>query len=222
MTNAQPSPASTVDPTVPADLDPRTVFRAAVATASPVLAGVRDDQLALATPCAGMDVDLLLGHLVMVLQRVAAAGRAVPPFQWPSDMVRMGPVAANAAWHEAAADCVDAWRDDALLGRATALPWTTLPGRAVLGIYTNEVVVHAWDLATATGQTLRVDDAVLEVALAAMHEELPLPDRSPIWDAAKAGMPAGVPWEDPFADAVAIDEHAPLLHRVVAWSGRRP
>jgi hypothetical protein len=63
---------------------------------------------------------------------------------------------------------------------------------------------------------------VLEAALAAMYEELPLADRTPIWDAARAAMPAGIPWSPPFAHAVAVPDDAALLTRVVAWSGRRP
>lgn len=202
--------------------DPRPQFRAAVAAATPVLAGVTPDQLGLPTPCDEMDVDLLLGHLVMVIGRVAAAGRGIPPHEWPSDLGRPGGPEALAAWQAGAAECEEVWRDDALLARTMALPWTSLPGHAVLGIYTNEVVVHAWDLATATGQELHVPDDVLEVALAATHAELPEADRAPLWEAAKAHLPAGIPWEDPFKNAVELPAGAPLLHRVVAWSGRRP
>ncbi len=214
MDNTAPLPRTTTDP--------RPAFARAVAAATSVIAGVSPTQLGAPTPCTDMDVDLLLGHLVMVIGRVEAAGHAVPPFEWPSDMVRMGETAALAAWQAGAERATAAWTDDHKLDRSTALPWTTLAGRDVLGIYTNEVVVHTCDLARATGQSVSFPEDVLTVALEAMLAELPVADRAPMWAAAQAAMPAGIPWEDPFGNAVAVPADAPLLTRVLAWSGRQP
>ncbi|HNE76169.1 MAG TPA: hypothetical protein PK623_14770, partial [Microthrixaceae bacterium] len=119
-------------------------------------------------------------------------------------------------------DVEQAWADPALLERPTTLPWGTFPGREVLDVYTNEMVIHTWDLATATDQHPEWDPAVLEASLAVMHAQLPIPVRAPIWEAIYAGMPAEVPRDIPFADAVDVAEDAPLIDRLVAWNGRTP
>ena len=126
------------------------------------------------------------------------------------------------AWDAAAHDLQAVWTDDALLERSIALPWTTLAGADVLRIYTNEVTVHTWDLATATGQRPTWDPDVLAVCDAAIHAQLPDADRGPMWAAAAAQMPPGVPWEDPFQNAVEVPDDASAIDRLVAWNGRRP
>ena len=218
MTNATAPIDATPAPF--ADDDSRTVFARAVALASAVIDAVEPEQLALPTPTE-MDVRQLLEHLVMVLRRVACAGRGEEPWSWPID----APDADgrwSEAWREAAHDVQAAWTNDAVLTRPTTLPWGTFPGHDALDIYTNEVTVHTWDLARATGQQPEWDPAVIAVADAAIHSQLPLADRAPIWDAVKASLPPGVEWEDPFANAVDVPEDASAIHRLVAWNGRQP
>lgn len=218
MTNTTGPIATTPAPF--ADDDPRAVFGRAVALASAVIHRVDSDQLALPTP-TDMDVRQLLEHLVMVLRRVACAGRGEEPGSWPID----APDADgrwSEAWREAAHDIQSAWTDDSLLDRPTMLPWGTFPGSEALDIYTNEVTVHTWDLARATGQRPEWDPTVLAVADAAIRSQLPLADRSPIWEGAKASLPPGVDWEDPFANAVDVPDDAPAIDRLVAWNGRQP
>jgi hypothetical protein len=61
------------------------------------------------------------------------------------------------------------------------------------------------------------------VADAAIHAQLPVADREPMWEAAKAAMPPGVEWtEDPFGHAVDVPDDAPAIDRLVAWNGRDP
>lgn len=87
------------------------------------------------------------------------------------------------------------------------MPWATLPGAALLAMYTNELTVHTWDLAHATGQEPEWSQPVLETALGAIQMGLPAENRvAPI----------------PFADVVPTPEGAPLIDRLVAWNGRMP
>jgi uncharacterized protein (TIGR03086 family) len=202
--------------------DPRATFAEAVALGTTVIAAVRADQLGLATPCDEMNVQQLLGHLVMVLQRVACAWRGEDPSTWPADLVSFDEVDAAVAWHEAAHDVEAAWTDDALLERPTRLPWTTVSGAEMLAIYTSEVTVHTWDLARATGQHPKWSDDVVEVALAAVHAELPIADRTEFWENLAASLPPAVPFSAPFASAVDIADDAPLIDRLAAWNGRTP
>jgi uncharacterized protein (TIGR03086 family) len=218
-TSRSTTAARPLEGTLPAD-DPRLAFAKAVALAGGVLDGVQPEQLDLPTPCPDVDVRTLQRHLVMVLQRVAAAGRGIPPFEWPTEP-QLADDEVRGAWDAAAHDIAAVWTDD-VLERTIALPWTTLVGAAVLAIYTNEVTVHTWDLATATGQRPAWDPDVLAVCEAAIHAELPDAERRAMWDAVAAQLPSGVPWADPFADAVDVPADASAIDRLVAWNGRQP
>lgn len=202
--------------------DPRSVFAKAVDVTTTVIDGVRPDQLANSTPCGDMDVRALLGHLVGVLHRVAALGRAEDPFA----VLLVADVADDAwpeAWRSAARDVQAAWSDDSVLERVVVLPWSSDPGGETLCAYVSEVTVHTWDLALATRQDPQWDDQVVDVALRAIRRLLPVADRTSIWEAAVDKMPPHLRgFSPPFANAVDVDPDAPLIHRLVAWNGRTP
>lgn len=205
------------------DDDPRSLFAGAVAQAADLIAGVRPDQLADPTPCTEMDVRTLLAHLVMVLDRVDAAGRGIPSSEWPMADTECSDDAWGAAWRDAAHRLQATWADDAVLARSMTTPWgATMSGAELLTLYTNEVVVHSWDLARATRQSPVWNERVVAAAWRGITAQLPDADRAPAWEAAKAELPADFPWADPFANAVDIDESAPLIDRLVAWNGRTP
>lgn len=207
----------------PLDLgDPRPALGAALATCSELIDAVTPDQFELRTPCDDMEVRAMLGHLIMVAKRIACAARHVPTYQWPSDVTGLADDAWAPAWHEAAGDALAAWSDDDLLDHHMVLPWAEMPGAEVVGIYTNEVVVHTWDLAQALGAEPSWSERTLEVAEAAIHHQLPDADRGPMWAEVQAQLPEGIPWEDPFANAVPVADDAPIIDRVIAWNGRQP
>ena len=203
--------------------DPRPLFTAAVDIAAPVIAGVRKDQLDLCSPCVDFNVKELLDHLVFVLHRVAALGRGEEAFAAGS----LGDAVVEHAdwagdWRARAADVEAAWSDDALLERTVVLPWATMTGAETLGTYVAEITTHTWDLATATGQHPAWDDVVCRLALDTMHRELPMVDRTPMWEAFRTTMPANFQFDAPFANAVAVGTDAPLIDQLVAWTGRQP
>jgi uncharacterized protein (TIGR03086 family) len=187
--------------------DPRAVFATAVSLAGTVIAGVTPDQLGLPTPCRDYDVQHLLAHMVSVLGRVARIGRQEDPFMMADRIEAVAPDAWVSAWAAAARDVQAAWADDATLSRIVRLPWAELPGSAQLGGYTNEVAVHTWDLATATGQRPVWDDQMVAVAFSAITQMLPDEHRPDV----------GV-----FDDAVAVGDDAAPIERLVAWNGRQP
>lgn len=196
-----------VDPTALGPGDPRLAFARAVATARPIVAGVRPDQMTLPTPCDEFDVRTLLGHLQCVLERIAVVGRDGDAGSVP--LVREG-VADDgwtAVWDEAAHDVQAAWSDPVELTKMKTLPFATLPAPVALAIYTSEVTVHTWDLAHATGQQPAWDEAVVGGALHGMRMALP-------------AVPRG--GELPFGDVVEVAADAPLIDQLVAWVGRRP
>jgi len=199
--------------------DPRPVFARAVAIGGDVIAGVKPDQLHGPTPCTEFDVSVLLDHLVMVLERTAAIGRGEPAMS-------VQPVARTDgwadAWRAAAHATRDAWSDEATLDRKVELPWTTMPGADLLRLYTSEVTVHTWDLATATGQRPVWDDEVVGVAFAAMQQQLPAEGRKAVIEEAMKHLPPGTPIVFPFADAVEVPASSPPIDRLVGWTGRVP
>ncbi len=203
--------------------DPRPLFAAAVEVATPVIAGVRPDQLDQSSPCVDFNVKELLDHLVFVLHRVAALGRgdeAFAPGSLGDDAVEH--VDWSADWRDRAADVAAAWSDDAALVQTIVLPWATLTGAETLSTYVAEITTHTWDLATATGQRAEWDDAVCRLALDTMRRELPMADRTAIWEAFRANAPANLQFDAPFANAVAVPGDAPLIDQLVAWTGRQP
>ncbi len=209
MTNTNttnPAPSLVGDVELTAD-DPRLAFAKAVSLGRAVIAGVRPDQLDDPTPCPDYDVRQLAGHLIAVVQRVAAVGRGEDPFSVAQIATDLDPANLAAPYAAAAHEVQDVWSDPALLGQLVTLPFATLPGAVALRIYTSEVSVHTWDLATATGQLPEWDDEVLTVAYTTMRQALPAEPRG---------------GELPFAAVVEVAADAPLIDQLVAWNGRRP
>jgi uncharacterized protein (TIGR03086 family) len=214
MTTETLSPANTT-------LDPRPLFATAVQIAEPIIAGVHPDQFDLPSPCIEFDVKGLLDHLVFVLHRVAALGRGDDAFS-PNSMPAVVHTDHAADWRVAAAEVEAVWSDDAKLSDTVVLPWASMSGAAMLSMYISEITTHSWDIAKATGQHPQWDDAVCRLALDAMHRDLPMEDRTPMWDAFKATAPANFQFDPPFANAVAVSRDAPLIDQLVAWTGRQP
>jgi uncharacterized protein (TIGR03086 family) len=213
---------TTTSPTL-TGTDVRDVFAKAMATGGDVIASVRPDQLAGPTPCTEYDVRTLIGHLVGVLERVALMGRGEDPFQASDKVTGLADDAWLAAWSDAAQRVQEAWTDDASLVRIVHLPWAQESGALTLASYTNEITVHTWDLATATGQCPAWDDEALATAWESFRGMPGGEGRAEMFAAIKADLPE--PYRsapDPWAAPVPVPEGAPLIDRLVAWNGRRP
>ena len=160
----------------------------------------------------------MLGHLVAVLDRIAALGRGEDPFAVTE--TRAADDGWSDAWTTSARRAADAWRDDAVLEAPMALPWIQGNGADVLASYFSELTVHTWDLATATGQQPDWDDTVVTAALAA-RDFLPAENRRALFEEISTAM--GLDQVAiPFAEAVPIPDDAPAIDRLVAWNGRDP
>lgn len=189
-----------------ATTDPRPTFTSALDVARGVIAGVRDDQLGLPTPCTDFDVRQLLHH---TLGAVARSGAIARDGGITGEIDVDGPVPPGgylAAFDEAREAAEASWVDDALLDRAIELPWGTFTGTFVVQMYTLEVALHSWDLAVATGQGDLLDDEVAEQLLPVAHEMLPAEFRG---------------GEMPFEAVVEVADDAAPTDRLAAYSGRR-
>lgn len=170
---------------------------------------VTDEQLSGPTPCPEYEVRHLLGHLVGLTGAFRDAGRKdMSPVldQDPGGHVpELGP-GWRAELPELLDELVEAWRDPAAWEGMTRAGGIDLPG-AVAGIVAlDELVVHGWDLARATGQAYAPDEASLGAAQAVLT-----PQEGD--ESSRGGL---------FGKVVAVPDDAPLLDRVIGLSGRDP
>ncbi|MFF1443921.1 TIGR03086 family metal-binding protein [Streptomyces sp. NPDC058295] len=185
------------------DLGPQTLIVARLAE------GVRDEQLADGTPCPGCAVRNMLGHLtgLAVAFRDAARKDLGPTTDTPPDAAapEIGP-----GWREELAksldELADAWRDPAAWTGMTRAGGVDLPGEVAGAVVADELVIHGWDLARATGRQYTPDPA----ALTAAHRFL------------AAAAAQGEPGSGVFGPVVPVPDDAPLLDRAVGLSGRDP
>jgi uncharacterized protein (TIGR03086 family) len=171
---------------------------------------IDDDQLGAPTP-SGIPVASMLDHVGGLAVAFAAAAAkdlgAVTTTPPAPDGDRLG-----SAWRtripRALTALAQAWTDPAAWEGTTQVGGVTLTGELAGQVALDEVVLHAWDRARGTGQPYQQDPATLETCLAAMTGMHP-PDNL---DARK-----GI-----FEPPVPVPDDAPLVDRVVAYSGRDP
>ena len=100
----------------------------------------------------------------------------------------------------------EAWRDPAAWTGTTRAGGLDLPGAVAGAVAADELVIHGWDLARATGQEYLPDPAALRASYTVLRAAADDPGRG-----------GGI-----FGPVVAVPEGAPLLDRAVGLSGRDP
>jgi uncharacterized protein (TIGR03086 family) len=162
-----------------------------------VVAGVRDDQLTAPTPCAGTSVAAMLDHLVGLTLAFRHAAEKSPLAGGPSANADNLP----ADWRERLPAQLDglvaAWSLPSAWEGLTEVAGVRMPGAAMGVVALNEVLVHGWDLAVATGQEYRADPASAQACLdfalefvksapemrnAMYGPVVPVPDDAPVAD----------------------------------------
>ena len=159
------------------NIDPRPLYRDTLAWVRNLAAHVLAERFTDPTPCAEWDVRGLLGHLVATVDRARVIGEGGDPNVMPRVVAGVaddGWVDALVAAEEKAAA---AWADDARLDATVTVPWGQVPGRAALFGYLREALVHAWDLAVATGQDVEADPATAAAVLAETRRVMPAEPR---------------------------------------------
>jgi uncharacterized protein (TIGR03086 family) len=188
--------------------DPLSVLVRAVGQAGDLVAGVKPEQADLPTPCRSWNVRQLVEHLIHDLEqftKTASGGRA----DWSSPAAEV-----EESWvqaYQSRADALTAAWGPAELTGTTELPGLgEVPARTPLDMQVAELAVHAWDLATATGQSMDLDPEVAEVGLALMRANL-----APQFRGTEAEGKSFGPEVDPGPDAGPYE-------RLVAFAGRDP
>lgn len=170
-------------------------------------AAVRDDQLDDPTPCAGTAVAGILAHVIglSIAFRDGAAKIGGPTTSTPP-----GPVPLPDDWREQLPLRVEAlaaaWLDPSAWEGETTVGGVTMPAPNVAGFANNELVVHGWDLAVATGQDYHPAEANLEASWQLVSHT---PDDS----AVRTGL---------FGPVFPVPADAPLLDRTLGGAGRQP
>jgi uncharacterized protein (TIGR03086 family) len=173
--------------------------------------GVPDDLLDAPTPNPGYPLGDLLDHIGgLTLAFTAAAKKDL------GDMTSQAPSADASRLADDWRDRIprdlsalaEAWRDPAAWGGMTQAGGVELPGEVAGLVVLDELVVHGWDVARASGQPYDADPRLLE----AVHDFV-APFSEPGQEAARQGL---------FGPVVEVPEEAPLLDRVIGLTGRDP
>lgn len=169
---------------------------------SRLIAGVPDESIGHPTPCPAYRLGDLIDHvggLALAFAAAAAKNRGPLTAGPPSgDAARLGEDWRTRIPRDLSA-LAAAWQDPAAWTGVTQAGGADLPGEVAGLAALDELVVHGWDIARASGQALSADPA----AVRAVHGFL----------SAAGG---------PFGPVVAVPAGRPLLDQVIGLAGRGP
>jgi uncharacterized protein (TIGR03086 family) len=176
---------------------------------SRVVADTRDDQLGAPTPCGDATVADLLDHIDGLCQAFAAAAEKDTTRAEQAPVVdgsRLGP-----DWRDRIPDrlarLAAAWQAESAWTGLTRAGGIDMTGEVAASVATNEVLVHGWDLAAATGHEYTAAPELVEAAAAFVAPSA-------------SQNPDGVPGL--FGPPVAVPDDASPLDRLIGLTGRDP
>jgi uncharacterized protein (TIGR03086 family) len=179
----------------PESFDRLGAAEASLAVCQFVLRNLRPEDATAGTPCPKFTVDDLLDHLVRSITILGgAAGTTIDAPSGGSPEARVA---------LAAEPALEAWRRRGLEGTVT-LPPGEIPAEIAVNILSVEFLVHAWDVAQASGQTIVVSDALSSYVLERARELISPQIRD----------------GENFAAEVATGPDAGNLERLIAFTGR--
>ncbi|MFT2019055.1 TIGR03086 family metal-binding protein [Streptomyces sp. 796.1] len=176
-----------------------------------LLSSVSDDELGAPTPCARYALGDLIDHVDGLAHAFALAaakdfdalGSAGPS----GDAGRLGP-----DWRERLprrlAALAEAWRSPNAWQGMTRAGGVDLPGEVAGLVALNELTVHGWDVARATGQPFTAEPALVAACLTFVAQ-------APAADDADPG-------DGLFGPPVTVPADAPPLDQLLGRTGRRP
>lgn len=178
------------------DLKPAAEQVAAIASR------IRDDQLDDPTPTPDWPVGALLDHVLGLASAFTDGARKVPRTDTPEPAARP-----PAGWRDELNlrldGLVEAWRDPAAWAGEATVGGVTLPAELTAAVVTDELIVHGWDLAVATGQPYEPDPELVAAATTFAEQF--------------AGMEGG-----PFGPPLPAPPDATPLQRLLTLTGRDP
>ncbi|CCH89622.1 conserved protein of unknown function [Modestobacter italicus] len=186
--------------TAPLDLTP------SVTEVSRVVTTVSDDQLTAPTPCADTSVAALLDHL-----HGLAVGLRLAAEKQPTGAPNASAGTLPADWRTRIPRELDelavAWRDPAAWEGTAEPGGVPLPAAWAGRVALNEVLVHGWDLAVATGRSYAPDPAAVRACIDYAREFA-------------AAVPEGR--DSIYGPEVPVPADAPELDQLLGLTGRDP
>jgi len=158
--------------------------------AGAIIGRIRADQASLQTPCTEFDVQMFGAG-------VRGGERGSPD----ADLIG---TAWSAAYDTARKSLLDAWRQKGVEGTIKTRIGE-FPATWAVGQHMANVAVHAWDLATATHQSTKLDPEVARVSLDWARGALKPEFRG-----------------NTFGPEVEVPENAPIYERLAGFFGRNP
>lgn len=176
-----------------------------------LMQGIPDDRLDGPTPCPSYTLGDLFDHvggLTLAFTAAAAKAGGETGQQGPSgDAARLGD-----DWRTRIPGdltvLAEVWRDAAAWTGLTRAGGIDLPGEVAGLVALNELVIHGWDIARASGQPYECDATSVE-ACYGFVAQFSAPDQ----EADREGL---------FGPVVRVPDEAPLLDRLIGLSGREP
>ena len=185
-------------------------FENAVASTAEIVKATPAGKLDAPTPCTEWDVRTLLNHVIGTLWLAEGLfADEVPRYPMAPGGLPAADLAGEdpaAAYAEAAAAALAAAATGDTLTRVHVTPLGEMPGPALAGFTTLDILVHGWDLATATGQPVDLDGRLAAHALGFAEQALATEE-------SRAGR---------IGPAVSVAADAPVTQRLAAFLGRRP
>jgi uncharacterized protein (TIGR03086 family) len=146
-------------------MDPLVAHQRAQDAISEVLGNVKPHQLDAPTPCQEWTVRDLIEHVIGGNERVAIrAGLRSEPRARPGDL--------SEAHRATAADAQAVFAAPEGMTTMFELAIGRVPGSAFIRMRTNDALVHAWDLAKATGQPTDLDPELATRILASSRQHM--------------------------------------------------
>jgi len=170
------------------------MFCEAVESVCRLVDNVTDDHWDAPTPCPDWNVRQLADHLLAVQQAFVEIMAGQPATEPVVD------------FRTSATALADAFGQSGALERIVEIAVGSVPGLVAMHVQTVEHLVHGWDLATATGQTPRFAEAVVEGTIEFSHGLL-------------TQIPAGP--GGPFGPSQPAPESGPAIDRLAALLGRK-
>jgi uncharacterized protein (TIGR03086 family) len=174
--------------------------------------GVRDDQLGVPTPCTRYTLGDLMQHVRVLAEAFTVAGLkeqpaggSKPPPQGDASLLPEDWRGETTDWLDRLAET---WANPAAWEGTAWIAGFEAPASVVGITAANELVVHGWDVARASGQQLILDDTALA------------PSRGFV--AMMSGPGSEEARGDAFGPALPIPAGASALDEVVAGNGRNP
>ena len=181
-----------------------------------IVKGIGEGQLAGPTPCEYYSVGDLLDHfmgLTIAFRDAATKASLEPGYDSvPPTAPEKRPSAANLNpdWRNLLPrrldDLAAAWQNPSAWQGMAQAGGVTMPAELMGLVATNELVVHGWELAAATGQTFEADTANLQAA----------------YEFAELSAQEGEDRDGLFGPVIEIPADAPLLDRLLGLTGRNP